>query len=219
MIAPDVRRILDDIKTRLSILERRITNAGRAAATPGDNGHPGEGDESIALGARTTATGDMAISIGPDAIASGTNSVVIGEGSEASGLNASALGPNITASGNESTAVGYNSLVSGVSAVAVGTNAGATGEESLAVGFSASAVYDRSAAIGSGASTFAVDTIVIGRRTPTPWVILRAPSTAIASSTLDQSQISFSIDETGHNLIVKVKYSDTTVKTATVPLT
>jgi hypothetical protein len=49
--------------------------------------------------------------------------------------------------------------------------------------------------------------------------ILGCASAAVADGDLGVSQINLAVDETGHNLLIKVKYSDTTVKTATVALT
>lgn len=51
------------------------------------------------------------------------------------------------------------------------------------------------------------------------YVIQRAINAAITDGSLSASEMSTYIDETGNNLIIKVKYSDgTTVKTATIPL-
>lgn len=49
--------------------------------------------------------------------------------------------------------------------------------------------------------------------------VLGAPAAALADAELYNSQISFALDEGGHNLLIKVKYSDGTVKTASIALT
>lgn len=49
--------------------------------------------------------------------------------------------------------------------------------------------------------------------------ILGCASAAAADGDLGISQINLAVDEVAHNLLIKIKYSDTTVKTATVALT
>ncbi|MGH8247949.1 MAG: hypothetical protein ACREUU_16125 [Gammaproteobacteria bacterium] len=48
---------------------------------------------------------------------------------------------------------------------------------------------------------------------------LGAPASAPADANLPQSHISFWLDEGGNSLRVRVKYSNGTLKTATIPLT
>ena len=48
---------------------------------------------------------------------------------------------------------------------------------------------------------------------------MACPSTAAADADLNNSEVHLSVDETGNNLQIKVKYSSGTVKTATVALT
>jgi len=48
------------------------------------------------------------------------------------------------------------------------------------------------------------------------WVVQRAPASAPADAVLFNGTVSFSLDESGHNLLVKAKYSGGTVKTGTV---
>src|SRR5207245_11673956 len=50
-------------------------------------------------------------------------------------------------------------------------------------------------------------------------VALGAPSSAPTDANLNNSNISFWLDETGNNLKVRVKYSSGTLKTATIALT
>ncbi|MEW6209823.1 MAG: hypothetical protein AB1631_15775 [Acidobacteriota bacterium] len=51
------------------------------------------------------------------------------------------------------------------------------------------------------------------------YAVLGAPSSVIADAVLLNSTISFSLDESGNNLIIRMKYSNGTLKTATIPLT
>ena len=48
------------------------------------------------------------------------------------------------------------------------------------------------------------------------WVVQRTPASAPADATLIVSSAGFYLDEAGNNLMVKVKYADTTVKSGTV---
>jgi len=50
-------------------------------------------------------------------------------------------------------------------------------------------------------------------------VIQHAPASALGDSPLEASTIHFYLDESGHNLMVKVKYADgTTIKTGSIAL-
>lgn len=49
--------------------------------------------------------------------------------------------------------------------------------------------------------------------------ILRTPNSAPVDADLDNSTISMYLDQAGNNLKVRVKYSDATLKTATIALT
>ena len=48
------------------------------------------------------------------------------------------------------------------------------------------------------------------------WIVQRTPASAPADATLIISSAGFYLDEAGNNLMVKVKYADTTVKSGTV---
>lgn len=64
--------------------------------------------------------------------------------------------------------------------------------------------------------TGAVDTKI--RRASAGALSFSAPTAQTADGNLNNSEISFSVDEAGNNLKVKVKYSNGTVKNATVAL-
>lgn len=78
---------------------------------------------------------------------------------------------------------------------------------------------------GSG-STSATYGLIVQNSTPTPsfkvrddkYIIQSANNAAIADGDLANSEMSWYIDEGGNNIIVKVKYSGGTVKTATIAL-
>lgn len=50
-------------------------------------------------------------------------------------------------------------------------------------------------------------------------VIMRAPTSPTSDSNMDNSTVSISVDEAQNKLVLKVKYSDGTIKTGNVDLT
>lgn len=72
-----------------------------------------QGTNSVAMGARTTASGNVSVAEGVDTIASGTNSHAAGMVTTASGFQSFAIGNRTLASGANSFASGFETIASG----------------------------------------------------------------------------------------------------------
>ncbi|EOO9830191.1 YadA-like family protein [Escherichia coli] len=140
-------------------------------------------EQSIAIGAHTSATGWGGIVIGGDDIrevhdktfgnttisnefvrstASGTGSVAIGARTLSEGELSVALGSATSATADVSTAIGAISKATDERAVAVGFNASATAKGAMAVGSESSALSESAVALGSNASAKKSSSIALG---------------------------------------------------------
>lgn len=77
-----------------------------------------QGERSIAIGVKASATGDFSVAIGSGqndagSTASGNYATAVGNGSLAKGADSTALGYNATALGEDSVAIGYTSIANG----------------------------------------------------------------------------------------------------------
>ncbi|MGA0016785.1 MAG: hypothetical protein ACO3GB_01895 [Burkholderiaceae bacterium] len=92
------------------------------------------GENSVAIGAASTAPDGESTAIGAVSKASGRDSTALGAASKASGKKSAAFGWGSKASGSSSTAVGAASEASGRSSVALGVASKATEDDTVSVG-------------------------------------------------------------------------------------
>ncbi len=159
-------------------------------------------DSDVASGVEATVSG------GSDNVASGSVATVSG------GLSNTAANLGATVSGGLSnTADGDFATVSGGSDnVAGGVNSFVSGRN-----MQLSAVADRSHVHGYSATAVSFaqpDAFITYALRP----FLSAPNTAVADGDMKDGSISFWIDEINDDLVFRVKYSDGTLKTGTMPL-
>ena len=107
------------------------------------------GQDSMAVGAGSTASGDLSTASGANSKASGTNSSAYGSESQASGTNSSAIGNGAQATAANSSAFGQGSNASGAQSVALGQGSSSTGSGSVALGHGSVADRDNSVSVGS----------------------------------------------------------------------
>ena len=123
------------------------------------NNEGAQGNRSIAIGVKASATGDFSVAIG-----SGQNT----DGAKASGDYATAVGNGSLAEGKDSTALGYNAAALGEDSVAIGYTSIANGKNSMALGVEAragnnGAQADYATAVGALAHVNAVDGTALGQ--------------------------------------------------------
>lgn len=118
-----------------------------------------QGERSIAIGVKASATGDFSVAIGSGqndagSTASGNYATAVGNGSLAKGADSTALGYNATALGEDSVAIGYTSIANGKNSMALGVEARAGNNGSQA---------DYATAVGALAHVDAVDGTALGQ--------------------------------------------------------
>ena len=123
------------------------------------NNEGAQGERSIAIGVKASATGDFSVAIGSGqndagSTASGDYATAVGNGSLAEGADSTALGYNATALGEDSVAIGYTSIANGKNSMALGVEARAGNNESQA---------DYATAVGALAHVDAVDGTALGQ--------------------------------------------------------
>ena len=123
------------------------------------NNEGAQGNRSIAIGVKASATGDFSVAIG-----SGQNT----DGAKASGDYATAVGNGSLAEGKDSTALGYNAAALGEDSVAIGYTSIANGKNSMALGVEAragnnGAQADYATAVGALAHVDAGDGTALGQ--------------------------------------------------------
>lgn len=224
---PDLRRILTDLTRRVGILERRTTSG--AAASTMSLAHPGTGTNSVVVeptGAGSDASATNTVAIGVFARAWQGSGTAVGDNAQADGSQATAVGYNAQASADTAAAFGPNANAFGIDALSLGSGASCGGDSSVAIGSGAVASDSNAVAVGHSATTTNDNQIMLGKAatgafdTNATRTVMNAPNAAITSADLNRGQFSFYLDESGNNLVVKVRYSDNiTVKTGTVPLT
>lgn len=136
LLAPDLRRILTDLATRIGNLEKRVnpTAVVRFATTIA---HIGTGANSVVVeppGSDAVASGDESIAIGPNGpSATAPGALAVGNGAEASGTNATVLGAgSVIADGG--TAIGWGTAVAHAHSSAFGTQASTTRTHQVVLG-------------------------------------------------------------------------------------
>lgn len=216
ILPPDPLRLIKDLRRRIEILERRQQPA--ASAAEGDN-HDGAGNLSVLVtnsqDSSAASTGDSSIAIGAAAAATENGAIAIG--AAAAGAGDIAIGSAAT-SDRSGIAIGTNADATGAGdglAIAIGLDAQAIAVKAVALGWGATAGHNNAVAIGDGVDTTNSDQFNIGAKR----LIAGCPTVAAAGSELINSQVSFSVDQTGNNLTVTVKYSTGVVKTGSVALT
>jgi trimeric autotransporter adhesin len=151
----------NDLNGRVGAIEAG-GGSGGGGGSPVDPSMPGDGDDSTAVGAGSSASGDGSTAVGTGATASGNNSSANGAGSLASGDSSTANGAGSVASGDSSTASGAGAVASGNNSSATGANAVASGNNSTAIGQGASAAGQNSTALGSNTSVTANNSVALG---------------------------------------------------------
>ena len=106
------------------------------------------GGGSTAMGGYTIASGGYSTAMGYTSTASGNYSTAMGEGSTASGTTSTVMGQYNIASGTRSTAMGYGNTADGANSLAIGQNTKSSGENSSAMGESTTASSYASTAMG-----------------------------------------------------------------------
>ena len=123
------------------------------------NNKGAQGERSIAIGVKASATGRFSVAIGSGqndagSTASGDYATAVGNGSLAEGADSTALGYNATALGEDSVAIGYTSIANGKNSMALGVEARAGNNGSQA---------DYATAVGTLAHVDAVDGTALGQ--------------------------------------------------------
>lgn len=123
------------------------------------NNKGAQGERSIAIGVKASATGRFSVAIGSGqndagSTASGDYATAVGNGSLAEGADSTALGYNATALGKDSVAIGYTSIANGKNSMALGVEARAGNNGSQA---------DYATAVGALAHVDAVDGTALGQ--------------------------------------------------------
>ncbi len=145
--------LLDDI-----VLGSGASGVSPAGATTGSNvaigpeakSHGGgTGSETVAIGARSSATGMCSTALGRDTIASNCLAVALGATANATGNQSIAIGCFAMASAYNTIATGENATASEGGAVAIGSNASATNTNSLAIGPNVKCFLAKSFLIGA----------------------------------------------------------------------
>lgn len=191
----------DDIQTELD-------NAGGVniiapqSAVEGEEPTVAEEQEAIAIGNQASSE-TSGVAIGHEAKVTEEQGVAIGDDAEA-------LEKGV-AVGNLARTTGYSS-----EAVAVGQGSNAAGFFSIAIGENAKADGSESIAIGSSTTYVATDyTARIGTKQT---VIGAVDGGQIADADLNNSELTFELDEANSNIVFRVKNSSGTVKTGKVSL-
>lgn len=123
------------------------------------NNKGAQGERSIAIGVKASATGRFSVAIGSGqndagSTASGDYATAVGNGSLAKGADSTALGYNATALGKDSVAIGYTSIANGENSMALGVEARAGNNGSQA---------NYATAVGALAHVDAVDGTALGQ--------------------------------------------------------
>lgn len=222
-LAPWRDKLGDEFDSVVALLADR-DRALEDAVGAGAHTHAGTGEDSVVVWQGTTtpavASAEDSVAIGDGAEATGDGeAVAIGFLTEASGEYSTALGGAAIASAQFATAVGDAATASASMSTALGSTAIAEAANSLALGAAAFAEHEKSTAIGYSASTSGTQQIHLGGHgSAVSRTIMGAPASAIADANLGNSQLSFYLNQALNTLIVKVKYSDGTVKTGTIAL-
>lgn len=174
--------------------------------------------------AQIGGTGIDSLGIGVGVISSGDNSVAIGNSAEANIANASAFGRGAKATGYSSVAVGRDASATGFDGIAVGMASQAHASGSMALGYSSSAHGVDSTAIGTGASSPDDNTIVLGKTSTPPTIIIPGDvvfgSDTLITATYEDSWEAYAV---GHDAVYSKignrVYLGGTVKTGAVPST
>lgn len=133
LLAPDLRRIFDDLGRRIGILERRVNPVATPAARVVVHTHDGTGADSTAVAGASvtttpTAAGAATIAIGNAADAGYAESIAIGEGAlvDAGGtdpIGAIAFGSGAVADEENAVALGKDTSTTAADQVNLGTKA------------------------------------------------------------------------------------------------
>ena len=140
--------------------------------------HPGDGQNSVALGNDAVASAQYSTAVGDGSQATGVGATAFGQDAQATFGGATAFGGSARAVADYTSAVGYQasasdvgavavgaqSLASGTQAVATGISAEAMGPDTTALGAYATAVGDGSVAVGANSEATGLGALALGRR-------------------------------------------------------
>lgn len=219
LLAPDLRRAINDLANRIGVLERRLTSRVAAAATTASHTHDGEGTHSTVVTSSSEtpdAPGDRSFAGGPGAGSGGASSVAVGDHPIVIGDNSIGIGTNADISSDNGIGIGEDTDIDATDGIGVGTGAiviaGCDGGVALGAGTVVNNLH--SVALGDNSVTTGEDQVNMGAKS------LYAGAGVGGSGSLIANQFTVYLDEGANQLHFLVKYSNgTTVKNGSVTLT